>query len=84
MKFYTQTGSIYEVEDGKVRRVNEGYGKRADGDWVDLLGVTDLEVGRSAILHLVGLDAYGEDDYGNRGPITTRITSPVTKIEEDE
>lgn len=86
IRFTTYSGSTYEIRNGEVRRLNEGYGKRADGEWVMLLNAPVIEVGQSAILVLDSLSPYGPDDYGTPPEeadiYTTRVTSPVTWMEE--
>lgn len=78
MKFWTESGSAYEVEGNRIRRLNEHYEKRADGDWVLLLD-SRIEVGERAILVLESLSPYGPDDHGYTGSVTTRTTSIVTR-----
>jgi len=82
MIFHTETGSTYEMKDGKIRRINPEASKRADGEWVTLLNDPYIEVGVSALLVLEPLSGYGPDDYGvEDGGVTTRRTSYVTSIE---
>ena len=56
MKFKTVSGSTYEIQGGTVRRVNEGYGKRADGDWIELFNPNVVvEVGEPVIAASSGM-----------------------------
>jgi hypothetical protein len=84
MRFTTATGSTYEIDGDKVRRVGaEDNGKRADGEWVQLLNTPEIEVGRSALLILECLSSYGPDDEGNLepdSPVTFRRTSAVVSV----
>ena len=60
------------IRNGRVtRRPVIGDPLRADGDWVPLLGVLDLEPGRPMVLLL---DVRGE------GQPTIRISTPVVRI----
>lgn len=84
--FETYTGSTYEVNHGKVRRLNPDYEKRGDGDWYTLYNRPEIEVGRSAYLILESLSPLGPDDYGVQiasmtGNITERLTSEVVGID---
>ena len=83
MKFTTYSGSTYEISDGKVRRLNPDYEKRADGDWVTLFNDPDIEV---AVLVLESLAKRGPDDVGTpewlKYNFTTRVTSIVISKEE--
>ena len=84
MKFLTESGSIYEIDEGCIRRipVNVGHLKRADGEWIRLMETPKIEVGECAFLVLENLSEYGEDDYGNlvKSEATWRRTSPVERI----
>lgn len=80
--FETYTGSTYEINHGKVRRLNADYEKRGDGNWYTLYNRPEIEVGQPAFLMMESLAAFGVDDYGTEGGvITTRITSEVVGID---
>lgn len=87
MKFTTYSGSQYEIEERRIRRVNDTASKRGDGDWQELVNRPRIEVGQPAVLTMISLAKYGSDDYGTNpleaSPYTTRITSTVTEIEND-
>ena len=87
----TESGSTYEIDGDRIRRVNPYAGKRADGDWVHLLTpLLDVSyVGFPVLLKLESLSKHGEDDYGRRNDGTEpthRMTSIVTydSIEEEK
>ena len=85
MRFTTETGTTYEIEDDKVRRVGEYWNtKRADGEWVRLAGgVPEIVVGEPVMLILETLSAYGPDDNGVKNspsPVTFRKTSRVKSV----
>lgn len=84
MKFLTESGSMYEIDGDHVRRVNEGYGKRADGEWIRLLEEPVVWEGYPARLVMESLSSYGPDDYDNTEPsnMTVRTTTPVERIWE--
>lgn len=90
MRFATVSGSEYEIVNhpaGKmIRRVNDNYGKRADGDWIRLLNTPELWVGFPAYLKLGLLSKYGPDDEGNEVEegFTWRTTSSVKWVEGPE
>lgn len=88
MKFETETGSAYQIKDGLVRRIPaDGNEKRADGEWVRLVGEPDIRVGYSARMVIETLAAYGSDDEGNvasESPVTYRTTSRVVSITHEE
>lgn len=88
MKFKTKSGSEYEIIADRIRRLNRDAGKRMDGEWVKLVRKPHIEVGYSAYLTLESLAAAGTDDYGTpaseASPFTTRITSTVTEVINDE
>lgn len=74
MRFGTLSGTIYDIEDGKVRRAPNGEdpGMREDGEWVELMVATPyISIGYPAILALAPL---GE------GGMTIRTTTEVTWI----
>ena len=79
---YTKSGSTYQVDGDRIRRVSESDEKRGDGGWLQLLAAPDIIVGGSMLLQLEPLDSFGPDDYGMQFPssATTRITTPVTKV----
>lgn len=79
--FETWSGSRYEINHGKVRRLNPTAEKRGDGDWHTLYILPELWIGAPAILVMESLSKYGEDDYGNVGDLTTRRTSDIVGIE---
>lgn len=86
MIFKTVSGSIYEIQDNKVRRVNPEHKKRADGDWVELLEAPVVEVGKRVSLAMRSLAELGPDDLDNtvRGDVlsvTSRLTTEVEWIE---
>lgn len=86
--FETESGSHYEIRrtsgHSEIRRFNAGYRKRADAEWVRLLGHGPLIVGVPAALNMASLAAYGPDDSGlpdgDAGYMTVRVTSPVTRV----
>lgn len=80
--FETWSGSRYEINHGKVRRLSPDYEKRGDGKWHKLYNLPEIEVGQSAYLMMEPLSHLGADDYGTEGgALTTRITSEVVGIE---
>ena len=87
MIFTTYSGSTYEIKDGRVRRLNEGYAKRADGEWVNLANDPVVEIGEPVVMILESLASRGPDDYVT--PVwaadthTTRVTSPVLSTEDN-
>jgi hypothetical protein len=87
VRFTTYSGSQYEIEGHRIRRVNHEAAKRGDEEWQELVNRPHIEVGQSAILTMISLSRYGSDDYGTPiedvSPYTTRITSTVTEIEND-
>lgn len=71
----TDNGSTYEFDqDSHVRRVNDSWELRADGDWVRLHNDPNPQVGQGMVLALDGLDSEAD--------ITFRHTSNVTEIIE--
>lgn len=79
--FDTYTGSTYEINHGKIRRLNPEYEKRGDGNWYTLYNRPEIEVGQSAYLLMESLSHLGADDYGQEGgALTTRTTSEVVGI----
>lgn len=81
--FETYTGSTYEINHGKIRRLNPDYEKRGDGNWYTLYNRPEIEVGRPAYLMMESLSHLGADDDGTEGgdAMTTRITSEVVGID---
>lgn len=80
--FDTYTGSRYEINHGKIRRLNPDHEKRGDGNWYTLYNRPEIEVGERAFLTMEGLSSLGPDDYGTEGgSLTTRITSEVVGID---
>ena len=79
MKFKTETGSEYEINDGLIRRVNDSSELRADGVWVRLYGRSSIEVGFPVRLVL---ESLAPQDSGSA--ITYRTTSYVTEIFDDD
>lgn len=86
MKFRTESGSTYEIVGDKIRRLNRDFGKRADGFWIQLAERPTVQVGYPVWIVMESLKEYGPDDYGNEyaEDVTTRVTTPVTVIQEDE
>lgn len=87
MIFKTVSGSIYEIQGNKVRRVNPEHKKRADGDWVELLETPVVEIGKRVSLAMRSLAELGPDDLDNtvRGDVlsvTSRLTTEVEWIED--
>ena len=79
--FETWSGSTYEINHGKVRRLNPTAEKRGDGDWHQLYILPELRIGAPAILVMESLSKYGVDDYGGTGNLTTRRTSDIVGID---
>lgn len=79
--FETYSGSRYEINHGKVRRLNPTAEKRGDGEWQELYILPELWIGAPAILVMESLSKYGVDDYGGTGSLTTRRTSDIVGIE---
>lgn len=80
--FETWTGSRYEINKGKIRRLNPNAEKRGDGNWYTLYNRPEIEVGQSAYLMMESLSHLGADDYGQEGgSLTTRTTSEVIGID---
>ena len=92
LKFVTSSGSVYEIRDGSVRRINRTAEKRADGEWVKLLEPPVVKKGFQVVLVTEPLECFGPDDSGdwptqpdNRNLYySTRITTPVIYIEYQE
>ena len=79
---YTESGSTYQVDGDRIRRVSESDEKRGDGGRLQLLAAPDIIVGGSMLLQLEPLDSFGPDDFGMQFAsfTTTRVTSPVIKV----
>lgn len=77
--FETYSGSTYEINHGKIRRLNPDYEKSGDGNWYILYNRPEIEVGQSAYLMMESLSPLGANDCGQEGgdAMTTRITSEV-------
>lgn len=71
----TFTGSVYEIDGFRVRRVQSTHQLRRDGEWVDLLAAPHVEVGQGMVFMLEPL---------GMGDVTVRRTSQVTKIRSTE
>ena len=84
MIFKTVSGSEYEIQGDKIRRVNTTATKRGDNDWQTLQVQPILTIGMPATLVLDSLSKYGPDDYGTKpedaSPYTIRTTSTVTEV----
>ena len=83
LHFSTESGAHYEVNGGKVRRLNDATDtkKRADGEWVRLhtMFPQTPHVGAPVVLVLEPLSGRGPDDYGAEGGgETVRRTTRVT------
>jgi len=82
----TESGSVYEIESTRVRRVNPDATKRGDGDWQELLTMFPKTptVGHPMLLVMKSLAHLGQDDYGTPRELasgeTTRRTTPVVEV----
>jgi len=78
----TETGSTYEIDGRRVRRVNEDHSKRGDGLWLESLEEVEPVVGYPMLLALEPLGVYGPDDEGNlvADGVTFRRTSRVVEV----
>jgi hypothetical protein len=84
-RYHTKSGSIYEVDGLKVRRVTGGehYQGRACDDWLDAQEVRATEGLPMYIYWGAGRDEYSPDDGlpdAERQRFT--ITSQVVRVEE--
>lgn len=80
--FETYTGSTYEINRGKIRRLNPNHEKRGDGNWYTLYNRPEIWIGQSAYLMMESLSHLGADDFGAEGGVvTTRTTSEVIGID---
>ena len=83
----TESGSQYEIEADRVRRVNRDHTKRGDGDWQPLVSMFPPRpvVGSPMTLTMKSLARYGGDDIGTppelADEVTTRRTSRVTSVD---
>lgn len=88
--FHTESGARYWIRAGMVQRLNQNDVKRADGKWLKMWHMPDIEVGYRAVLKIDHLREYGPDDHGTvyedtiGHAFTTRLTTPVTAIEVKE
>lgn len=74
MRFTTASGTVYETDGDRVRRVPSGDGDmRRDSDWLQLLAPLTIIEGEPA---LMVLEPLGEGDA------TFRETSRVVSISE--
>lgn len=89
LHFTTESDSHYEIrrtpwDYSEIRRMNADATKRADGEWVRLIGHTAIVEGASVALYIASLAEYGADDVGTpreeAESFTTRMTTPVVKI----
>lgn len=71
----TESGTIYEFDGPKMRRISD-EAMRRDGEWISLLSKPHPFVGEPMFLALEPL-AMDAD-------VTMRITTPVISIEEEE
>lgn len=82
----TESGSTYEFEGNRVRRVNESANKRGDTEWQPLVTMFPKTptVGYPMLLVLKSLVRYGGDDHGTppdrADEVTTRRTTTVTNV----
>ena len=85
LTFTTETGSTYQVDGDRVRRLEYTHGKRGDGEWLRLLNEPIVAAGSKVFLLLESLSDRGADDYGGRieADATIRITSRVTDTKEE-
>lgn len=88
-KITTESGAVYLYEPGRIKRLaaDSDYEKRADGEWLTLYNEPTFKIGWRAFLVVRSLAALGPDDHGtlpeNTDPyVTTRITTPVVRIED--
>lgn len=68
----TETGSVYEFDAGKVRRVEYTHDLRRDGDWVECEIIHGPAVGEPMVLAL--------EPLGEGADVTIRRTSLVVRI----
>lgn len=83
----TESGSQYEIEADRIRRVNDRHTKRGDGDWQPLVSMlpNPPKPGYHMLLVMKSLARYGDDDIGTPpdlvDEVTTRRTSRVTSVD---
>lgn len=83
----TESGSRYEIESDRVRRVNRGAVKRGDNEWQPLLSFAPNPpvIGEVLWFTVESLARYGADDYGTPASRvareTTRRTTAVVSVE---
>lgn len=88
IRVITESGAVYEIdrEAARLRRVSETHAKRGDGEWLTLLNADAFAaqpaIGSPMFFALEPLERFGSDDYGNRGGMTVRHTTPVVSIED--
>lgn len=89
MLFKTETGSLYEIEEGMVRRVNPDHPKMADGEWIELIQEPEVEIGKRVSLVTTSLFPYGMDDLETTirndvalQNVSVRLTTEVVWISE--
>lgn len=84
MRFRTRTGSIYEVDGLRIRKLHGGSGtKRVTDEWRDFVYTSPIEVGRPVYIHWgTGRDAVS-DELGTPAdcdPSRLTITSVVEEL----
>lgn len=86
MKFFTETGSIYQIDTAnkKIRRLSgtrPATSRIGENEWKKYLSIADLSLDRSAII------VWGDDvtplDPDSILALKTTITSKIVSIEED-
>lgn len=89
MKFTTESGTVYEIDEAeqKIRRVSKrrGNDKRGDGEWLRLLTTPSIELGHRALLVMEPLNSLGPDDApwdGEEADCTVRLTTPIISIDK--
>ena len=82
----TASGTVYTLDDANARVRRESQNKlRGDEQWQGMFNKPEVEVGHIMVLLINPLSDFGPDSYGNLvpdAPYTTRLTTPVTNIEE--
>ena len=73
----TQSGSIYQFEKGRVRRVNSDFSLRRDEDWIELHKPARIVIGEP--MQLI-LEPLGE----NKDGFTRRDTTIVKSIKRGQ
>lgn len=86
MWFRTESGSMYEVDrhGGRIRRVNEGYSKRGDGEWQRFFAISPwpIIVGHGVVITQESLAEHGPDDAGQVVPGSTATVRTTTRVVE--